>query len=120
MAALLIQPLSSLHFRCDSPDARGFARCGSYCYDEPHPNPTWFELALNPGERPVNMIVSRRPLHILAMNCVLFVALVSLSPSPVQAQGPAGNPPSGSPCPHYDPRFADPPYCATDLRVNPF
>ena len=65
-------------------------------------------------------MISRRTWYILAMNCALFVALTSVSLKTVQAQGPAGTPPPGSPCPRYDPRFEDPPYCATDLRVNPF
>ncbi len=66
------------------------------------------------------MVASGRTLHILALTCVLFVALAYLSPFPAQAQGPAGPPSRGFTCPHYDPRLEDPPFCATDLRVNPY
>jgi hypothetical protein len=61
-------------------------------------------------------------LLIMAGMVAIMITVPVTTPQPVQAQSlsPQAPPPPGSPCRAYDPQKEDPPFCAPDLRINPW
>jgi len=63
--------------------------------------------------------VLNRVLHVVAILATLIIAAIIVPAPRAQAQPPLKPPDTVSSCPPYDPAKEDPPFCASDARVNP-